>query len=401
MDENNYLDYQGIEKLASSGNFDIFIYPEYISNLLVVKNGLDNIATLNSNTEDERIVINKVNKSLAILENMDLSKFGYSITQHLNIRSNSFFEDNMVLGRPGLFIIKHLNQILNLSLSVWFVLLNNKYFYYSKSVDSQSLIIRTIIGLIIAIIYYVVMLFLTRSNLKILNLISNTESNKNEEIIQKMIHLSSIKHSNQLNRIVEEIRKMCFDICISNKNSKFQNTLGKKILKDIIDFSLLRFKNIEEKNIKNSKERVEALKITLSENFKELKSYIRSTSGQNINESEIESLLHMIEKRETVQKSKSLTFIEIYDIWGGLISLSSFDNEKCIRTVIDHFQTIKKIRDDEFNIDCLKEFLDWANEYISKEDKDFLIRECKEFKSFFGKECFIGFMTSSTAAHPK
>lgn len=401
IDENNYLDYQGIEKLAPIGNFDIFIYPEYISNLLVIKNGLDNITTLNSNTEEEKIIINKSNKNLAILENMDLSNFGYSMSQHLNIRANSFFEDNMIMGRPGLFILKHINQILNLSISIWFVLLNDKYFYYSKTLDSQNLIIRTVIGLIVSLIYFSIMLFLTRSNLKIFNLISSTESNKNEELIKKIIHLSTLKHSNQVNRIAEEFRKMCFDICILTKSDKFQNTLGKKILKDIVDISFLRFKEVDEKNLKNSKDKLNLLRISISENFEEFRSYVKSVSGQNINEQDLESMFHLIENRESLKKSKSICFLDIYDIWGGLILLASLENDKCVRMVIDYFQSLKKLRDDEFNLDSLKELLDWAKDYISKEDKDFLFRECKEFKSNFNKECFIGFMSAYTNSQSK
>lgn len=459
INETNYLDYQSIAIKEKNSNYSNILnttkYPNYLEKILnnkennrenkkdsssiEIQNGNHTSITVQESKTD--INNNNNNNINGFLTYYNTQNNGYSMTKHFNIRTTNFYEDNIVFGKTGFKLFNNMNQSINMIFLVWFVVIITKYFNeFMNDKDHPAMYI--ILANIVVVVFLVINIILSYSNIKYLNIMNCMEANKKEHLVKEVINSQIYQNASNSNNIIQIFKKIYFDILINSKkdsnndsrdisnddnysimnnqnniNSGIQyktnpqnfNVLTKAALKQMIDLSIIRFKFIDFNDNNNTNDnnhidnKLDSNKISLGE---ELRYFLKSCGASNVTDKEIEFMIHLVEDFQSVKTNKMLSSRDFYDIWGANIHFTKIGTEELMRVVIDTFlhENKGKMKENksnnnssnsnvnkEFGLEGLKKMLDWYSEYFVKEDKDFIIREAEYLKPGFSQDTFISY----------
>lgn len=204
-------------------------------------------------------------------------------------------------------------------------------------------------------------------SLRWFTLISSIEMKRDNKSLKKTINKCLKQAAVISNEIFNSFKKLYFDIRINEEDKRSFNSLSLPIYQKLIDLSLKRFKNEEGKDL--------AIAVDT-----ELRPFLRSC-GNSLDDKEIEFMLHLIENYETLNKGK-VTREQLYDIWGGIIYLSTQQPDSIMNYVFDHYYSKQGDLERDYghkmlSLDKLKDFIDTYEEYFTQEQKEFIYDECK------------------------
>ena len=430
INESNYLEYQ---KFDNHFNTNIPPYLEKIVESKITKNGLNTI--IQNNNTDQDILITVQNEKSNYNQ---LNQNGYSMTKHFNIRASNYFEDNILWGKTGMRFFTNLNQFLSILFALILVEIYTRSVFLLANKELWLVLV-----VILTIIYFCLSIVVTNKNLKYLNMINSTESNKKEHLVDEIIYAQTINSAKMCHQIIQVFKKIYFDILINyfkkrqikknehgysgmetnkmfefgtkqpssvlDKYEKF-NSLTKHALRHMIDLNIIRFKFLDFESADTS------LKVLSSQDNiylgDELRYFIKSCGGGNMSDKDVENMLHLIEDFDSIVEKRYLTNENLYNIWAANIHFSKVENEHVVRTVIDSFteemtqdkdalsEGSKISNSDKLDIEKLKKMLDIYSEYFSKEEKTFLLNELSNHKPNFSKDTMISFLVTTSYPFP-
>lgn len=356
-----------------------------------------------------------------------ISNIGYSFTEHITGRSPTFFEDTIIFGVSGQYIIHNTMQsVIALFISTITIIIIQEGSKFHNYFGSWIIPYFSILNLFYFVFFSLVVSF----NLKNYTIYTSVEMNKNKEIINKCIQEQTIEDSKLSEELFKCYKKIYFDLMINskkhnNKNVNF-NSLNRLAFTKLIDLEILRFKkynsktiienNISENNNEDSHQSIELNErapLNISNNQinesnyivinNELKSFLASTGNELENE-DIEFMLHLIEDLKS-NNNKILTSKQLYDIWGALIHFSSKHPSEIIIYVFENYY--EDIHENTQNVGAqmidsqkLKEFLNYYNEYFSESVINYALKEANYLGKEFSIQMLISSITNSRKYYP-
>jgi hypothetical protein len=233
--------------------------------------------------------------------------------------------------------------------------------------------------------------------------------NRNEVCLNKTTNFIIKEKAEYANQIYTNFKKLYFDMMINlkkegdNNNGAFNN-LNRKTFHRLINISLARFKEI---NYNEGD-----IDIKLEENpidiRTELKSFLKSC-GNDMNDNDIEYMIHIIENYDKFEENgKTLTYRDLYDIWGALIHFSNIKANKIVEHVFEKYAEEKEDLDSSkkrnftksLNVEKVSEFFDFYHDYFPQKQADYILEECKiSFNRDFTLDAFSHMITTLRKYH--
>lgn len=375
INENNYIDYQDVDKpnqytvLLNSSSHPIYI---------------DKALDANGNTSV--ISGNNINS-------------GFSFSKHFNMRSESLYEENIIFGKTGFAFLSNLLQSMNVINIAWLSIMLTKYL---PEFLLTNHLFYFIIFFFLFVFYFILICMFTHTSIKTLSILNCTEMNKNDENLKEVIKIQTAESTLLARKVCNTFRKIHFDLKI--KSDRNFNSLNKAALKSLVDVTISRFNCILED--KDKKEELLASESVKKDDFcieiSELKQYCAST-GNVMKNYDLEYILHFVDNFESLGTKGYLSRRDIYDIWGANIYYAKENQQAIMLEVFKRFDEEINYQEEangEYGQELLKKFLNWYKEYFTKEELQFIMKQAGYLRSGFTKEIFVFQITTLCRHHP-
>ena len=352
----NYLDYQDIDQPNQSSifnnltNFPLYLEKVYDGNGKVNTAIISHNDTLNDN--------NNINHSF--------DSKNYSIKTHFHLKTESFYDENILFGKTGFVLFGNLIQFFNIIFFIWLVTMITKYVkIFSEESDS----FKIVLFFIATVVYIIILFYTTYSSIRQLSILTSCEMNKKKEIINKTLKAQMVTSAEMSNKIILNFRKIYFDIKINQNDEKSFNSLNRVSIKQLMDVNLMRYFNIEKDLDNNS-----------YVNLEDIKKFAISC-GNKLNNEEIENMLYYIENTQGLKEHKALNKRDFYDIIGANMNFSKESNINILYYVFNSYFQNRKLTENSFTQDELKQFFNFYREYFTKWQVDFVLKEASLIKN--------------------
>lgn len=317
----------------------------------------------------------------------------YSFTQHIIGRASSLFEDVILFGVSGKYILNNLFQSILSTFIGYLTLISivEGYYFYN---EFGTYIIPVFI--IIVLFFFALICYLSTICIRWLTILNCIEMNRDEEVIYEVIEEQNKESVKRKLSLYTEFKKLYFDIKIE-QNPDF-NSLKRIGFKNMIDLQVKRYKN--SKSFRLMSNQIENTHIDINEELREFLSSI----GNEMNNQDIEFLLHLIEDLKQDENQK-LTVNQIYDIYGAILHFESITPFELMNFVFEKYYyekyNVQNVRLLVINKSKLIEFFSNYEEYFTEKSVNDAIQESQYLGKEFALESFINSISLPIKNYPK
>jgi len=377
----NYLDVIDIAPFdLGNTRSNIITYPLYLENAL---------KEMNNENADNIIVSN------------------YNFHKFFHGRPPSLYEDLVILGATGFYLIINTIQIIGFCFITWIVIMIIRYYsmFITQIGNNFSFIFIPLLFL-----YTIFFAFMIAINIRWYTIISSIEMRRNDKNVKKVINKQIENAAETVEIIYQGFKRLFYDMKLNEKKKKgdkdakvlpLDNKLGVSeiTLMNLINVQIRRFKLIPKNDIHN----IHKYKISVKD---DLKSFFKTT-GNRLSDNEIQHVLHFIESFSE-KDLDSLTNEHIYEMYCSTLYFSNEFPQQIINEVFKQYfdereeiETVTNFSDKKgLNLSKISDFLHWYSNYFGHELITFIKEECAYLEKDFSIDAFIHMLISLRRYNP-
>jgi len=331
----------------------------------------------------------------------------YNFHKFFHGRPPSLYEDLVIYGASGFYMLINLIQVIGFCFIIWMVVIIIKYssMFITQMGDYFAFIFIPV--LFLYIFFYA---FLIAINIRWFTIISSIEMKRNDKNVKKVINKQIENAAETVEHIYQGFKRLYYDMKLNEKKKK--GDLGAKVLPldnklglseitlmNLINIQIRRFKLIPKNDIQN----IHNYQISLQD---ELKAFFK-TSGNRMSDHDIQHAQHFIESFSD-KEIEHLTNEHIYEMYCATLYFSNEFPQQIISEVFkqyfderDEIETVTNFSDKRaLNLLKVSEFLQWYSNYFGHELIIFIKEECAYLEKEFSIDAFIHMLISLRRYNP-
>lgn len=353
----------------------------------------------------------------SIINNPEAAKVSQvNFHYHVHGRTSSYYEDTIVFGASGYYIIFNIFQTVVVVFVVWLTYTSLVVVPLLFNSDNNSNINNKAYSTAVKIIcicslavYTIIYCYLVTVTIKWYTVISSIEMKRNDECIKDSIKEELEELTEESESLFRSFKRLYYDMKIKNKSVKSKsvnynderfNHLNKPTLQKILMTILLRYKGITTKeelqlltyakdinsnereglvnNQNNYSKETKLYKELSIDVYNDLKLFLK-TSGNTLTNEDVDYMLHMIEHFDKYKENNSISQSQLFEIWAVMIHFSTKKQEEIVYFVFQQYykERVELLNTNRMSEEGVQEFLRWYQEYFTVSNIEFIEKCCK------------------------